>query len=39
MRMFSADAELDAVQPPYNLFERDIEADVRPYAVVQGSLF
>jgi aryl-alcohol dehydrogenase-like predicted oxidoreductase len=25
MRMFSADAQPDAVQPPYNLFERAIE--------------
>jgi aryl-alcohol dehydrogenase-like predicted oxidoreductase len=33
MRMFSADAQLDAVQPPYNLFERAIETDVLPYAV------
>jgi aryl-alcohol dehydrogenase-like predicted oxidoreductase len=32
MRMFSMDAQLDAVQPPYNLFERAIEADVLPYA-------
>ena len=36
MRMFSADAHLDAVQPPYNLFERAIEADVLPYAVGAG---
>ena len=36
MRMFSADAQLDAVQPPYNLFERDIEVDVLPYAVGAG---
>jgi aryl-alcohol dehydrogenase-like predicted oxidoreductase len=36
MRMFSADAQLDAVQPPYNLFERAIEADVLPYAVGAG---
>ena len=36
MRMFSADAQLDAVQPPYNLFERNIEADVLPYAVGRG---
>ena len=36
MRMFSTDAKLDAVQPPYNLFERDIEADVMPYAVDAG---
>jgi aryl-alcohol dehydrogenase-like predicted oxidoreductase len=34
--MFSADAQLDAVQPPYNLFERAIEADVLPYAVGAG---
>jgi aryl-alcohol dehydrogenase-like predicted oxidoreductase len=36
MRMFSADAQLDAVQPPYNLFERAIEADVLPYALGAG---
>jgi aryl-alcohol dehydrogenase-like predicted oxidoreductase len=36
MRMFGADAQLDAVQPPYNLFERAIEADVLPYAVGAG---
>src|ERR1700739_2928518 len=36
MRMFSADAQLDAVQPPYNLFEREIEADVLPYALGAG---
>jgi aryl-alcohol dehydrogenase-like predicted oxidoreductase len=36
MRMFCADAQLDAVQPPYNLFERAIEADVLPYAVGAG---
>src|SRR5580700_3730791 len=36
MRMFSADAQLDAVQPPYNLFERAIEADVLPYAAGAG---
>ena len=36
MRMFSADALLDAVQPPYNLFERAIETDVLPYAVGAG---
>jgi aryl-alcohol dehydrogenase-like predicted oxidoreductase len=29
-------AELDAVQPPYNLFEREIEADVLPYAKGAG---
>jgi len=36
MQMFTADAELDAVQPPYNLFEREIEADMLPYAVGAG---
>src|SRR5580704_2842892 len=36
MRMFGADAQLDAVQPPYNLSERAIEADVLPYAVDAG---
>ena len=29
-------ATLDAVQPPYNLFEREIEADVLPYATSAG---
>jgi aryl-alcohol dehydrogenase-like predicted oxidoreductase len=33
---FRAVARLDAVQPPYNLFERDIEADVLPYAKGAG---
>ena len=32
MDAFRAAAKLDAVQPPYNLFEREIEADVLPYA-------
>jgi len=32
MDSFRATAQLDAVQPPYNLFEREIEADVLPYA-------
>jgi aryl-alcohol dehydrogenase-like predicted oxidoreductase len=32
MDAFRAVAKLDTVQPPYNLFERDIEADVLPYA-------
>lgn len=32
MDAFRAATELDAVQPPYNLFEREIEADVLPYA-------
>ena len=34
--MFGADAQLDAVQPPYNLFKRAIEPDVLPYAVDAG---
>jgi aryl-alcohol dehydrogenase-like predicted oxidoreductase len=33
---FRAIAPLHAVQPPYNLFERAIEADVLPYAVERG---
>ncbi|HLZ74906.1 aldo/keto reductase [Phenylobacterium sp.] len=33
---FSAVADLDAVQPPYNLFEREIEADVLPRAETAG---
>jgi aryl-alcohol dehydrogenase-like predicted oxidoreductase len=32
MDAFRSVAKLDAVQPPYNLFEREIEADVLPYA-------
>ena len=32
MEVFRAAAKLEAVQPPYNLFERRIEADVLPYA-------
>jgi len=32
MDAFRAAAPLHAVQPPYNLFERGIEADVLPYA-------
>jgi aryl-alcohol dehydrogenase-like predicted oxidoreductase len=32
MDRFRARATLDVVQPPYNLFERAIEADVLPYA-------
>ena len=37
MDAFRAVARLDAVQPPYNLFEREIEADVLPYAKAQAS--
>ena len=36
MDAFRAAATLDAVQPPYNLFEREIEADVLPYASRTG---
>jgi aryl-alcohol dehydrogenase-like predicted oxidoreductase len=36
MESFRAVATLDAVQPPYNLFEREIEADVLPYASASG---
>jgi aryl-alcohol dehydrogenase-like predicted oxidoreductase len=36
MDAFRALAPLHAVQPPYNLFERAIEADVLPYAKQQG---
>lgn len=36
MDRFRAAASLQAVQPPYNLFERQIEADVLPYARRHG---
>ncbi|MCW0181938.1 MAG: aldo/keto reductase [Zavarzinia sp.] len=36
MDEFRAVAALDAVQPPYNLLEREIEADVLPYAARTG---
>jgi aryl-alcohol dehydrogenase-like predicted oxidoreductase len=36
MNLFRTAAQLDAVQPPYNLFEREIEADVLPYAKRTG---
>jgi aryl-alcohol dehydrogenase-like predicted oxidoreductase len=36
MHAFRTAAELDAVQPPYNLFEREIEHDVLPYAKDTG---
>jgi aryl-alcohol dehydrogenase-like predicted oxidoreductase len=36
MDAFRAVAQLDAVQPPYNLFEREIEPDVLPYAKRTG---
>lgn len=36
MERFRAVTAIDAVQPPYNLFEREIEADILPYAVKTG---
>lgn len=36
MDAFRTVARLDAVQPPYNLFEREIETDVLPYAARTG---
>lgn len=33
---FRKDGSLDAVQPPFNLFEREIEKDVLPYAELNG---
>ncbi|MCB8874877.1 aldo/keto reductase [Acidisoma silvae] len=36
MAAFAKVARLDAVQPPYNLFERGIEADVLPYSAENG---
>jgi aryl-alcohol dehydrogenase-like predicted oxidoreductase len=36
MEQFRAVAPLHAVQPPYNLFEREAEADVLPYAQDHG---
>lgn len=41
MEAFRTVAPLHTVQPPYNLFERNIEKDVLPYAVDKGmtSLF
>jgi aryl-alcohol dehydrogenase-like predicted oxidoreductase len=36
MDAFRAVAKLDSVQSPYNLFEREIEADVLPYAGRSG---
>ncbi len=34
MNRFRTAASLSTVQPPYNLFERDIECDILPYAKV-----
>jgi aryl-alcohol dehydrogenase-like predicted oxidoreductase len=36
MDSFRAVAKLDAVQPPYNILEREIDADVLPYAAEAG---
>ena len=36
MARFGAVAPLHTIQPPYNLFEREIERDVLPYAVGRG---
>jgi len=36
MDLFRSAAQLDANQPPYNLFEREIDADVLPYARKTG---
>jgi aryl-alcohol dehydrogenase-like predicted oxidoreductase len=36
MDLFRKYSRLDTVQPPYNLFERDAERDVLPYAVEHG---
>jgi aryl-alcohol dehydrogenase-like predicted oxidoreductase len=36
MRRFQAIAPLHTIQPPYNLFEREIERDILPYALRRG---
>jgi aryl-alcohol dehydrogenase-like predicted oxidoreductase len=36
MERFRAIAPLHTIQPPYNLFEREIERDVLPYALARG---
>jgi aryl-alcohol dehydrogenase-like predicted oxidoreductase len=36
MQRFGAIAPLHTIQPPYNLFEREIERDVLPYALGRG---
>jgi aryl-alcohol dehydrogenase-like predicted oxidoreductase len=36
MERFKASAPLHTIQPPYNLFEREIERDVLPYALGRG---
>jgi aryl-alcohol dehydrogenase-like predicted oxidoreductase len=37
MARFSAVAPLHTIQPPYNLFEREIERDVLPFALGRGT--
>ena len=37
MARFESVAPLHTVQPPYNLFEREIERDVLPYALTHGK--
>ena len=36
IRRFRSVAPLHVVQPPYNLFEREIEADILPYCIGEG---
>jgi len=36
MQRFQAVAPLHTIQPPYNLFEREIESDILPYALRRG---
>jgi len=36
MRAFEKTRKLDALQPPYSLFRRDIEQDILPYTQEQG---
>jgi aryl-alcohol dehydrogenase-like predicted oxidoreductase len=36
MARFQAVAQLHTIQPPYNLFEREIESDILPYALRHG---
>jgi aryl-alcohol dehydrogenase-like predicted oxidoreductase len=36
MQRFQSIAPLHTIQPPYNLFEREIERDVLPYALSRG---
>jgi aryl-alcohol dehydrogenase-like predicted oxidoreductase len=36
MARFEAISPLHTIQPPYNLFEREIERDALPYALSRG---